>query len=98
MISFVIGLLSIPAYMRVSRANSLAISNREFVMAAQAIGTKKRTILWREIIPNVMPTLIAYAMVAAAGVIVVEGALSFLGLSVQLPTVDLGQHDQPGST
>jgi peptide/nickel transport system permease protein len=84
-ISFVIGLLSIPAYMRVSRANSLAISNREFVMAAQAIGTKKRTILRREIIPNVMPTLIAYAMVAAAGVIVVEGALSFLGLSVQLP-------------
>ena len=97
-ISFVIGLLSIPAYMRVSRANSLAISNREFVMAAQAIGTKKRTILWREIIPNVMPTLIAYAMVAAAGVIVVEGALSFLGLSVQLPTTDLGQHDQPGPT
>jgi len=89
-ISFVIGLLSIPAYMRVSRANSLAISNREFVMAAQAIGTKKRTILWREIIPNVMPTLIAYAMVAAAGVIVVEGALSFLGLSVQLPTPTWG--------
>ena len=89
-ISFVIGLLSIPAYMRVSRANSLAISNREFVMAAQAIGTKKRAILWREIIPNVMPTLIAYAMVAAAGVIVVEGALSFLGLSVQLPTPTWG--------
>jgi peptide/nickel transport system permease protein len=89
-ISFVIGLLSIPAYMRVSRANSLAISNREFVMAAQAIGTKKRTILWREIIPNVMPTLIAYAMVAAAGVIVVEGALSFLGLSVQLPQATWG--------
>ncbi len=89
-ISFVIGLLSIPAYMRVSRANSLAISNREFITAAEAIGTKKRTILWREIIPNVMPTLFAYAMVAAAGVIVVEGALSFLGLSVQLPTPTWG--------
>jgi peptide/nickel transport system permease protein len=46
--------------------------------------------LWREIIPNVMPTLIAYAMVAAAGVIVVEGALSFLGLSVQLPQATWG--------
>jgi peptide/nickel transport system permease protein len=89
-ISFVIGILSIPAYMRVSRANSLAISNREFIMAAQAIGTKKRTILRREIIPNVMPTLMAYAMVAAAGVIVVEGTLSFLGLSVQLPTPTWG--------
>jgi peptide/nickel transport system permease protein len=84
-ISLVIGVLSIPAYTRVSRANSLAISNREFVTAAQAIGTKRWTILRREIIPNVLPTLLAYAMVAAAAVVVVEGTLSFLGLSVQLP-------------
>jgi peptide/nickel transport system permease protein len=89
-ISFIVGLLSIPAYTRVSRANSLAISNREFVTAARAIGTKKWTILRREIIPNVLPTLIAYAMVAAAAVIVVEGTLSFLGLSVQLPTATWG--------
>lgn len=89
-ISFVIGLLSIPAYTRVSRANSLAISNREFVTAAQAIGTKRWKILWREIVPNVLPTLLAYAMVAAAAVIVVEGTLSFLGLSVQLPTATWG--------
>ncbi len=85
LISFVIGVLSIPAYTRVARANSLAISNREFVLAAQAIGTRRRQILFREIIPNVLPTLLAYAMVAAAFVVVVEGSLSFLGLSVQLP-------------
>lgn len=84
-ISLVIGVLSIPAYTRVSRANSLAISQREFVSAAKAIGTKQRTILFKEVIPNVLPTVIAYSMVAAAFVIVVEGALSFLGLSVQLP-------------
>jgi peptide/nickel transport system permease protein len=89
-ISFVIGLLSIPAYTRVSRANSMAISNREFVLAAQAIGTKRWTILRREIIPNVLPTLLAYAMVAAAAVVVVEGSLSFLGLSVQPPTATWG--------
>ncbi len=89
-ISMVIGVLSIPAYSRVARANSLAISNREFVTAARAIGTKRMPILFREIIPNVLPTLLAYAMVAAAGVIVVEGALSFLGLSVQAPTATWG--------
>lgn len=89
-ISMVIGVLSVPVYTRVSRANSLAISNREFVTAARAIGTKPRRILFREIIPNVVPTLVAYAMVAAASVIVVEGALSFLGLSVQLPTSTWG--------
>jgi len=84
-ISLVIGVLSIPAYTRVARANSLAISNREFVTAARAIGTRPKTILFREIIPNVLPTLLSYAMVASAFVVVVEGSLSFLGLSVQLP-------------
>jgi peptide/nickel transport system permease protein len=90
LISVVIGVLSIPAYTRVARANSLAISNREFVTAARAIGTRPRLILFREIIPNVLPTLIAYAMVASAFVVVVEGSLSFLGLSVQLPTSTWG--------
>jgi len=89
-ISLVIGFLSIPAYTRVARANTMAVSNREFVLAAEAIGTKKSTILFREIIPNVLPTLLAYAMVQAAFVIVVEGTLSFLGLSVQLPTATWG--------
>jgi peptide/nickel transport system permease protein len=90
LISAVIGVLSVPVYTRVARANSLAVSNREFVTAARAIGTKPPRILLREIIPNVLPTLFAYAMVAAAAVIVVEGALSFLGLSVQLPTSTWG--------
>lgn len=89
-ISAVIGVLSIPAYTRVARANSLAVSNREFVMAARSIGTKPRAILFREIIPNVLPTLLAYAMVASAFVVVVEGSLSFLGLSVSLPTSTWG--------
>jgi peptide/nickel transport system permease protein len=80
----------VPAYTRVARANSLAISNREFVTAARAIGTRPRVILFREIIPNVLPTLIAYAMVASAFVVVVEGSLSFLGLSVQPPTSTWG--------
>jgi len=89
-ISLVIGVLSIPAYTRVARANSLAISNREFVTAARAIGTRPNTILFREIIPNVLPTLLSYAMVASAFVVVVEGSLSFLGLSVQLPQATWG--------
>ena len=89
-IALVIGFLGIPAYTRVARAISLAVSNREFVLAARAIGTKPATILRREIIPNVLPTVLSYAMVAAAFVIVVEGSLSFLGLSVQLPTSTWG--------
>jgi peptide/nickel transport system permease protein len=89
-ISLVIGFLSIPPYTRVSRANTLSIANREFVLAARAIGTPRITILFREIIPNVLPSLVAYALVAAAFIIVLEGSLAFLGLSVQPPTPTWG--------
>ena len=85
-----IGLLSIPPYTRVSRANALSVANREFVEAARAIGTKPARILFREVIPNVLPSLIAYAMVAAAFIMVLEGSLAFLGLSVQPPTPSWG--------
>ena len=89
-IAVTIALLSIPPYTRVARATSLAISKREFVTAAQAIGTKPTSILFREIIPNVLPILMAYALVAAGAIIVIEGSLSFLGLSVPPPQASWG--------
>ncbi|MDH3296610.1 MAG: ABC transporter permease [Acidimicrobiia bacterium] len=89
-IALVIALLSIPPYTRVARATSLAISKREFVTAAEAIGTKPMTILLREVIPNVLPILLAYALVAAGAIIVIEGSLSFLGLSVPPPQASWG--------
>ncbi len=89
-IAAVIGFLSIPPYTRVARANALSISRREFVTAARAIGTRRRVILFREVIPNVLPTLLAYAMVNAAVIILLEGALAFLGLSVEPPTSSWG--------
>ena len=89
-IATVVGFLSIPPYTRVARATALAVSRREFVMAARAIGTKKRTILFREILPNCLPTLMAFALVNAAVIILLEGALAFLGLSVAPPTASWG--------
>jgi peptide/nickel transport system permease protein len=78
-----IGCLSIPIYARVSRANTLAISQREFVHAAATLGAKRRRILFREIVPNVILPVLAYGLVAMGVVIVLEGALAFLGLSVE---------------
>ena len=89
-IAVTIALLSIPPYTRVARATALAVSKREFVTAAQAIGTKPMTILFREVIPNVLPILMAYALVAAGAIIVIEGSLSFLGLSVPPPQSSWG--------
>lgn len=90
-ISLTIGLLAIPPFTRVARANSLSVSNREYVMAARAIGTKPTKILFKEIIPNVAPSVFGYALVYAALIIAVEGALAFLGLSVEPPTATWGQ-------
>lgn len=84
-ISVVVGLLSIPIYTRVARANTLAIAQREFVHAAEVMGARKRRILFREIIPNAALPVAAFALVAMGIVIVLEGGLAFLGLSVEQP-------------
>lgn len=89
-ISLVIGLLSIPVYTRVARANTLAVSQREFVLAAHTMGAGRVRLLVREIAPNVVLPVLAFGLVAMGVVIVLEGALAFLGLSVEAPTATWG--------
>jgi peptide/nickel transport system permease protein len=89
-ISVTIGLLSIPIYTRVSRANTMAVASREFVLAAKAMGARTSRVLFREIAPNVALPLSAYALVTVGVIIVLEGALSFLGLSIDQPTPTWG--------
>ncbi len=88
--TLVVSLLVIAPYARVARANSLAVSQREFVTAAQSIGTNKSRILLREILPNVYPTLFAYALVVVAALIILEATLSFLGIGIPIPTASWG--------
>ena len=89
-ISLVIGFLSIPVYTRVARANTLAIAQREFVMAAHTMGASRARLLFREIAPNVVLPVAAFGLVAMGVVIVLEGALAFLGLSVEAPAATWG--------
>lgn len=84
-ISLVIGVLSIPIYTRVARANTLAVAQREFVHAAHTLGARRRRILFREIVPNVVLSVAAFGLVAMGVVIVLEGSLALLGLSVEPP-------------
>lgn len=84
-ISLLIGLLSIPVYTRVARANTLAVAQREFVQAAEVLGATRWRILMREILPNVALSLAAFGLVAMGLVIVLEGSLAVLGLSVEPP-------------
>lgn len=89
-ISLVIGVLSIPIYARVARANALAVSERDYVLAARAIGATGTRILFREILPVVLKPLLAFGLTALGVVIVAEGTLAFLGLSVEPPAATWG--------
>ncbi len=86
----VIGILSVPAFTRVARAVTLSLSEREFVTAARALGAKHSRILLKEILPNVALPLVAFFLLGVAITIVVEGALSFLGLGVPPPAPSWG--------
>ena len=83
-------MLGIPAFMRVARAATLTLARREFVIAAQALGATHARILLRELLPNVMLPLFAFFLLGVAVTIVVEGALSFLGLGVPPPISSWG--------
>lgn len=84
-ITLVVGFLSIPTYARVARATTLTVAQREYVLAARALGASPRRVMTREILPNVVLPVVAFGMVALGVVIVLEGSLAFLGLSVKAP-------------
>jgi peptide/nickel transport system permease protein len=86
----ILGVLSVPAFMRVARAATLTFARREFVIAAQALGATHARILSRELLPNVALPLLAFFLLGVAVIIVVEGALSFLGLGVPPPISSWG--------
>lgn len=89
-IAFVVGFLAIPGYTRVARATTLSVSQREYVLAARAMGATNKRILFKELLPNVALPVIAFGLVAIGLVIVAEGSLAFLGLSVKFPTATWG--------
>jgi len=85
-----VSLLAIPALARIVRASTLQVADRDFVKAAHVLGVKKPSILVREVLPNVMPTLVSFAFLTFGIILVAESSLSFLGLSVEAPTITWG--------
>ncbi len=85
-----LALLSVPSFCRVVRAGTLSWARREFVLAARAIGASDARILFCHIVPNLLPSIVAYGLLTVAVVIIAEGALSFLGLSVPPPSPSWG--------
>lgn len=83
--TLVLAVLSIPMFVRISRANTMAFAQREFVLASRVLGVRSRWILIKDIFPNVVLPLISYAFIVVGALIVAEAALSFLGLGIPRP-------------
>jgi ABC-type dipeptide/oligopeptide/nickel transport system permease subunit len=82
----VLGVADWPLYARVIRAETMAIREREFVMAGRALGMSHLRIVFRQILPNLVSVIVVIATLQVARVIILESFLSFLGLGVQPPT------------
>ena len=77
-------------YARVVRAEVMSLRQRDFVVAAQALGSRDRWIIWRHVIPNVLTSVIVLASLQVGSIIILESALSFLGLGARPPTPTWG--------
>jgi peptide/nickel transport system permease protein len=85
-----LGIVSIPILGRITRANTLVWSEREFVLASKAMGAKSWRIMLREVLPNVLPAMLSIALLGVGIAIVAEGGLSLFGVGIQLPTPSWG--------
>jgi peptide/nickel transport system permease protein len=85
-----IGVGLTPSFMRIARASTLSVLQRDYVLAATSIGASPRRLLLEDVLPNVLPTLLTLATTLTAVAIVAEGGLSFLGVGIQPPTPSWG--------
>ena len=85
-----LGLITVPTFVRLARANTLKFATSEFVKVARLLGARHHQVIRREIIPNVVPTLIGYVVVLIPFLMVAEASLSFLGLGIRPPRPSWG--------
>lgn len=85
-----LGLICAPSFALIARANTIRLKQREFVLAAQAAGASTSAVIRCEILPNILSPLVVYMLLAVGMIIIAEGSLGFLGLSVPPPTPSWG--------
>jgi peptide/nickel transport system permease protein len=85
-----LAIVAVPTMARLARANTLVYAQREFVLAAKAMGASRWRIMFREIMPNVALPVLSYSFIIIATLIVAEGSLSFLGIGLKQPNPTWG--------
>ena len=85
-----LAIIAIPVMTRLARANSLPFIERDFVLVSHALGKKDARIIVRDLLPNVLPSMMSFLLILVAQFIVAEGALAYLGLGLQPPAPSWG--------
>lgn len=85
-----IGIAAMPMFIRLTRGQVLSIRSEDYVGGARAIGLPHRWVLWRYILPNVLPPLVVQVTITIATAIIAEASLSFLGIGQQPPNPSWG--------
>jgi peptide/nickel transport system permease protein len=81
---------SVPAFGRIARGATLALRGQTFMLAARLCGSSGRRVILRHVIPNITPQLMTFSLLGVGVAIILEGALSFLGLGIPLPEASWG--------
>lgn len=86
----IIGFVCWPSMVRVIRAQVLSVKEREFIIASRALGASDARLIFRHILPNILPTIIVMAVMLAANTILLEAGLGYLGIGVPPPAPTWG--------
>jgi len=90
-IPLVIGAIGWTTFARTVRGEALSLRERDYIVAARALGASDRRIILRHLLPGVLPGVVVLAALGMSGAIVVDAGLSYLGLGVPLPTPSWGR-------
>jgi peptide/nickel transport system permease protein len=74
-----------PVFVRLAKAQTTTVLQRDYVEASVVIGTPMRSVLWRDVLPNIASSMVAFGLVNVGGAILIESGLAFLGLGVPPP-------------
>jgi peptide/nickel transport system permease protein len=85
-----LAVFGIPAVGRVARGATLTIRGLPFMTAARLAGTRRWRIIARHVVPNIMPNIVTFSLLGLGIIIILEGALDFLGYGIQPPTPSWG--------
>ena len=86
----IIGFVCWPGMVRVIRAQVMTVKEREFIMASRALGASDARLIFRHILPNILPTIIVMAVMLTANTILLEAGLGYLGIGVPPPAPTWG--------